>query len=294
MSDVPDVLYIMGFGRAGTTILEILLSSNSGLFGAGELTYIIRDAFIRDVTCSCGRRSSECEVWSRLRGSVPDSQAELLAIAELFLKVQSHGRFPLVAANLYDGERLKRYRDINRLLFERLRTVTGAHAVVDSSKYPGRALTLARSLPEKVRVICLTRSPAGLMTSFQKQHKDEQLPKSVLGTVAYYTYVLTSLRVATWLLGRSNVLHVRYEELVSDPSGTLHRIEDWSGHDLSTARQIVATDGWFDVGHIVTGNRLRKQGQVRFNPGAGAPRLPTLSARLAVRALDLYRRLLGF
>ena len=45
-NSIPDILYIMGPGRSGTTVLHILLANNPGFFGMGEITHVFRDAFL--------------------------------------------------------------------------------------------------------------------------------------------------------------------------------------------------------------------------------------------------------
>jgi hypothetical protein len=288
----PDILYIMGFGRSGTTILEVILSVNPGIFGAGELTHILRDGFRDAAVCACGEPACTCPVWSRVGNRVGRKPETLAAGIETLRRFEAHERFPLVAAGLFDSTAARQYRRINDQLFESLGEISGAQVVVDSSKYAGRALMLARCFPHRVRVICLTRSPGGLMHSFRKPHRQEQRQKSVVGTLAYYMYVFACLRVASLRL--PNVLHVAYEELTADPVGTLERIEQWSGYDLSRAREKLRAGEFFQVGHIVTGNRLRKQGRVRFCPTAGSGRVHGLVARLAVGVMTMYGKLLGY
>src|SRR5687767_4385545 len=51
---MPEILYVMGTGRSGTTILEVLLTNEEGITSTGEVKHIFRDAFVRDLQCACG------------------------------------------------------------------------------------------------------------------------------------------------------------------------------------------------------------------------------------------------
>ena len=290
---MPDILYIMGTGRSGTTILEILLSNSEGLSGVGEITHIFRDGFINDVVCSCGQHVSNCEMWLHVKNGCEWPEENYQDIDELFAKIAWHSHFPVVLLGLIGEKDKKRYRDINGCLFKKFSEISGASVIVDSSKYAGRGLQLARMFPDRVKVICLTRAPAGLVSAFGKSDADEQKPKSLISTFLYYVYTMTCFRIVKTLLGK-RVLHVRYEELNSEPTQTLERIEGWCGHSLSRSREYVSENQLLDVGHIVTGNRLRKQGRVRFMPSQKTAKKEGVVAIFVVSIMNMYRLLLGF
>jgi hypothetical protein len=291
-SSFPNIIYIMGPGRSGSTILEVLLINSPGIMGVGEITHVVRDGFMNDVVCSCGKRTSTCAFWSKVRASVNWDQKEVSSFVNLFRSVEWHSKFPLVAFGLVSEATIKKYNQVNRKLFEAAMAVSGESVIVDSSKYAGRGLALARSFPGKVKVICLTRCPAGLIYSFQKVDAGDQKPKSIIPTVIYYLYVMFCLRVVAWQLG-SNVLAVQYDELIKDAVGTLGKIEKWSGIELAVTKQKLVQDALLDVGHIVTGNRMRTKGPVRFRPSQGCGRVESGRVQVAVFIMELYRRLLG-
>lgn len=290
-NSIPEIIYIMGSGRTGSTILEILLANNPGIVGVGEITHVFRDGFIDDVICSCGKPALKCALWSSVLKECNWHQDEIQSLVELFRAIEWHSKFPTLALNLVSRRTLRKYHDVNRNLFQAVASVSNSKFIVDSSKYAGRALALSNVFPGKVRVICLTRSPAGIVSSFQRTDAEEQRPKSLFSTVVYYLYVMSCLRVVAWRLG-SRVLHVRYEEMVADPQGTLTRIEEWCDLDLSLAREMLTQNAWFDVGHIVTGNRLRKKGRVKFKPNVAKPRMSALAPRLSTKIMDMCRTIL--
>jgi len=257
------VIYIMGTARSGSTILEILLAEAENVFGAGEITNLIEDGFIEDKPCSCQQSSSRCSIWGPVKDRLGLSESELKEFECLLQKVDWHTGFIQQLFGLMSKKDLLAYQKFNQALLLAIERTSGCQIILDSSKFSGRAIALKRFLKGNLSVICLTRSPIGLMKSFQKPNKDEQRPKSPLVTLIYYLVTLTSLRLACWILGK-NVMQMRYEELQANPVDSLKSIEAFCGLDLKQTKQQIKKRESFDVGHIVTGNRLRKKGRVYF------------------------------
>lgn len=282
----------MGTGRSGTTILEILLANNPGITGVGELKHIFRDGFLRDLPCACGRSGRQCELWSAVLQATGWNRSDWREIGQAIEKFESHQRFPLVWAGV--GTASARYGQASEALFNAIGVAQHSEVIVDSSKYAGRALMLARLFPDRVKVLCITRSASGLLQAFARKDDKEQRPKSSLAAAAYYLYVLACMRCVRARL-KQRCFAIRFEDLNRDPAATLDAIEAWSGYSLGKARAGVAAGDWFDVGHIVTGNRLRRQGRVKFDPARQADtRKPAAPAPMLARLLEAYRRLLGF
>jgi len=291
--DLPKVLYIMGTARSGSTILEILLSKGKGVFGAGELTSLIQDGFIENKQCSCGSSCADCDVWGRVSEILKLDKQELEEWAALQKKMDWHDGFLRQLFSMVSRKDTLSYRELNTRLLMVIKEVTGCNIILDSSKYAGRAIALARIVDADVRVICLTRSPAGLMASFQKPNKEEQRPKRPAAALLYYLVTLASLRIASALSGR-RVYRLSYEALLANPNRVLREIEAWSGVDLSDVRGQLNKEKPFPVGHLVTGNRLRKQGEVRFEPRMNNAAPAGLKAKAAVVVMNGWRWMLGF
>jgi hypothetical protein len=289
---LPAIVYVMGTGRSGTTILEILLANNPGVLGVGEVTHIFRDGFIKNVRCGCGALTRDCRIWSEIRHQCGWTNDDDERLATLFRRYAWHGRFPWLALGLDSRKERDAFLESNSRLFNAVRNVSGAEVVIDSSKYAGRALALARAFPHHVRIICVTRSPAGLIRAFHKPATDEQLPKTLPALSAYYAYVTLCLRIVTLLLGK-RVLHVRYDDLAGKPVETLERIGTFLQRDLTAVIHKVAHNEWLNIGHIVTGNRIRHEGRVRFRAAAPEKGLVKRRERVAAWLLNGYRRILG-
>jgi hypothetical protein len=284
----PDIIYVMGTGRSGTTIAEVLLSNSPEIAGAGESTHIFSAGFQENGVCACGAETSSCDLWSAVREDCAWTDADVSRGAEIFEKFSKHSNFPAIAIGLGGKAAKEDFRKFNTALYSSIARMTGARAVVDASKYALRALSLARLYPGRTFILCLTRSPEGLLHSFSKPNKKEQRPKSTLSTVYYYIYVLACIRIVSWLCG-SQVFYLRYEEFVSEPEKALERIEQWTGIDLSASRKKLAANDYLDIGHMVTGNRLRYKKRIQFRMSNGEHNIAGWNKKTAALVMNLFR-----
>lgn len=280
----------MGTGRSGTTILEILLRQSKGVFGLGELTYIFRDGWILNKPCSCGETAKTCKFWSQVMEYLKLDHESVECYERLFRKYERHSYFPFLLFMNKQDNLWHKYAAGNLSLFDSASKLSGANWIIDSSKYPGRALALSSILKERLRIICISRSADGLVNAFSKQNEGEQKPKPRSMAVAYFLYSLLCM----WLVKRrlrENVLTIRFETLRNNPASALSAIEAWAGVDLADSLNKVSTGGFMNVGHIVTGNRIRKDGKVRFERREGVEKIKN---SLIYRGLEQFRRGLGF
>jgi len=289
---LPNVIYIMGTGRSGSTVLEIMLANNRGAFGAGEAFNLLMDGFIHDKECSCGYAFSECDVWSKVKANVGLSESECRRLAEKSGKLEQHkGFWRQIFGRLRKKDKVECV-SLNLALLRHIKRAANAEVVIDSSKYAGRALLLTRAMPGKVRVIWLTRSPRGILASYAKRDGGEQPSMPPIWVLAYVAFVTLCAAIARKKLG-DQCIHVRYEDLLADPVGQIDRIEKWSECDLSGTRERLVEDDVFEVGHVVTSNQLRKQGKITLKRQSGRGDLTSLSSRVAACVLGLWYRLLG-
>ena len=249
------LLYIMGTGRSGSTALQILLSQAEGAFGAGELSFLAEDLYLRPKTCSCG--DPHCSIWSGVRDRLGWTVPVARDVATVHRQIDGHRA-------VWSGRRdLSVYGVCNRQVLRALRETTGARVIIDGSKYAARALALQQVLP--IRVICLTRSFRGLRRAWSRRVDPvEQPPKSLASLLAYWGYVHPALAHASRQLGE--VMPVTYEALAADPAGVLAKIGDFAELDLGPVIDGVRRQASVPVGHLLRGNRLRRAGWFRWAP----------------------------
>jgi hypothetical protein len=60
------VLYIGGFGRSGSTLVERILGQLPGFCSAGEIVFLWQRGLIENQLCGRGATFSECDFWTRV------------------------------------------------------------------------------------------------------------------------------------------------------------------------------------------------------------------------------------
>lgn len=61
-SRVTDLIYIGGYGRSGSTLLETLLATRGDVLACGEIVSCLHER--KERPCTCGKSRYECAVWS--------------------------------------------------------------------------------------------------------------------------------------------------------------------------------------------------------------------------------------
>ncbi len=257
----PPVLYIGGYGRSGSTILEMMLTAHPAIVGGGEI-FRAPEIFAESRSrCTCGMPLHTCPVWSEVRPAV-------LTAAEAFGGLRAlQAEFTALEGRLGRGNPAVElhWQRINMAAFAALRGAKpDASWVVDSSKTArGAAKRPARLegiLNAKLRLIFLRRRPAAVMRSAAKgsnraMEAGVESGGALAALRAYAGWILATASAASHAGRMSNSARaLTYEAMVDDPGETFSAIIEWLGlppcHDweermLSEPR------------HLIGGNRVR-------------------------------------
>lgn len=272
----PRLLFIAGWGRSGSTLLDRMLGQVPGVFSAGELRDIWTRGVLEDRLCGCGAPFRECEVWRKV-GEVafggwdaPDL-ADAQALRE---KLDRPWAVPMLLGSrvspVADAD-VARYVGLLRRLYAAIAEVTGARVIVDSSKIATFAL-LARQVPGmELRTVHLVRDPRGVVHSWRKQviredsgGRDAMLRYGVVGASARYL-AYNGLAHGLRLAGPYRFL--RYEDLLAAPRDTVARILGFAGVAAPGDTLAFVRDDEVDLepNHTVDGNPMRlERGSVRL------------------------------
>ncbi len=272
LPDYPLIVYIAGFGRSGSTLLDILLGNHEDIASLGEVASLFKQA--GRLRCSCGQDVSACEVWRPISESVRRcASGDWARARQTQAAVEA---FPPGLAAPLAGRRSQReaavaiYRQLMRELFRAIKEVTGRPIAVDSSKTAWRTLyrplRLATLCGLDVRVIHLIRDGRRVMGS-EMRGTDPQIERGaegrrvLRGYKAVASWAWTNLLTA-WVLRelpRGNVMRLRYEDLMQNPAGTLEEIGAFIDVNTAGLQARVAACQPLVVHHLLGGNRLARQ-----------------------------------
>jgi len=257
------VLYIAGYGRSGSTLLDLLLGRIEGWFSMGEFRlvwYARRDGW----RCACGEKVADCEIWSQVfarAGDVDDGHA--LSLVKTMVRTR---RVPELLASHLPGDHRAEREELRGLLgsvYGATAQVTGARVLVDSSKDPVYGLVLAGIPSIRLHVVHLVRDSRAVAWSWQRRRLRPEI-----GTTDAYMPVRSPVRTSLdWdlrnglahVLGRRAASYTRltYESFVRDPDAVVEAIARRIDPDASVTIGDPTTAA---ANHTVAGNPMRFEG----------------------------------
>lgn len=217
----PQVIYVMGAGRSGSTILGVTLGNCEGVFFAGEL-----DAWLARSGEPQVQDAERTQFWETVRDRVTGAAALYGNRPQRTIERS----LSLFRFRLWQDRRSLQgpYRRVSESLYEAVAAVSGAEAVVDSSHYPLRAREMQRLTGVDLYLIYLVRDPQSVVASFNRRDV-AQYSKSTL-TTNVYLWLTSLLSVMVFLSHpRERRLFVRYEDFVADPATVVGEIVGLAG-----------------------------------------------------------------
>jgi hypothetical protein len=280
----PKVIYVMGSGHSGSTILGVTLGNCSGIFFSGELQNYLR---------RCGLPVlgglERTRFWASVRKQVPEAD-ELYGGQSQRLLERSFALFRM--GEWREKRRLRpRYRRVAEELFGAVARVAGATHVVDTSHFPLRARELQQIDGIDLYLVFLVRDPKPVVASIGRmvnRHDTAKRVSMMIKTNAdlWLTHAL-SLSVFLRQPHERRIL-VHYEDFVAAPESVLRQILD---HSDSTAA-IPDLDS-LKTGLAIHGNRLIGADVVALKrePHASTPATTSISGMLQLPWTRVLARL---
>ena len=264
----PKVVFIAGWGRSGTTLLDQVLGQAPGFFSAGELRSIWMD-----YTCGCGVRVHRCPFWEPILEQVV-ARPRGVSFGRLAATQQEHvratpfrlrrlGRLQRTAERAEEWSDLRAYARTREALYRRAAELAGCEVVIDSSKNPADALLLTRLSGIDVFVIHVVRDPRAAAHSWGKRRL---LPDPPARYFQRFGPLHSSLYWLRWNLLIETVVRpavgadyalVRYEDFARSPEDTVRSICRRLGRDDQGVSFSSGSTLQVEQNHMVDGNPLR-------------------------------------
>lgn len=262
------VVYVLGDGRSGSTVLDIVLGNHPEIESVGEARKVPTRGWGQGSPCSCGRPMGACPFWSAVHKEWVRrvGSDDLEGYAKLQRAFERRGALPrlLLGGSRPSGE-LARYARMNGALFGAIRAVSGKPIVVDSSKVPARALVLAAGPGIELHTVHLIRDARGVAAS-RKRSGTGVAATPVWRSAARWTEANLTSEIVRRL--DPGGVRVRYEDLVADPRRELGRIGASVGVDFSGLAEDVLAGREMKVNHVGGGNRVRMEGRIKLSSDA--------------------------
>jgi len=250
------VVFIVGYTRSGSTLLERLLSIASGTVAVGEMAYLWEPEVRNNSYCGCGIKWDCCPFWKR----VLSAQQCLDFEKDRSPDVPQFWRFfgDLVRRrDSSDDAHYRRFLNQIESIYRAISEQTHQSIIVDSSKGPVFGLAVSRLPGASVTLIHLVRDSRGCAFSWMERKARRELgEKAFMRRLPPYRAALawTGKNLQADILRMQRCLHIflRYEDLVAQPAFEVNKILAQLGLSSISPDQ----DGIFHppVSHGIWGN----------------------------------------
>ena len=269
MGSAPvKVLYVVGLGRSGSTILSNSLGQVPGFFSGGELNFIWRHNVLENRLCGCGRPFRECPVWTTVMDEAFGGMGGVDPRG--MMRLQNSGtRTRHIPMMLTEGgrrslaERLEKFLFNYGRLYEAIKTATGSRVVVDSSKEPAHGFAMGMVPGADLYALHLVRDPRAAAYSWSKKkpqpdtdNKEFMARFSPAKSSALWDSWNASAEVL-WRRTPQRYLRLRYEDFVADPRRSFEKVLDLIGERDAEPPLVGEREVKLGVSHTVSGNPNR-------------------------------------
>ena len=264
-----SIIYMGGYGRSGSTLIEMLIADNSRVVGIGECSNIF-EVFKNPgkAICSCGDKACDCPFWADIWKRINRRDLDTSKIEQWASLFESYyGFFFWIIAGKQRRQAYARYiRVFVSSVYRQL--PEGIDYLVDSSKSTRktalRPFWLQRFGGCRLVMVHVVRDARGCIWSqvrgSNKKLERNENPKLIFAssrtTVNWILSNCFANLIGSWL-GNKQYTRVRYEDFITEPAETLASVERMSGLDLNDQYKRINTGLLSPNTHQFSGNRMR-------------------------------------
>jgi hypothetical protein len=268
------VVYIQGYGRSGSTLLDTILHQEKNSYSVGALNNIFKWS-TEGQLCACGMELCQCDFWSQIDQIKNVDLSEVNHYQDLqsgFEKFSNYKKL-IKGESSYQEE----YKNLQEKIFFDISNISNKTIIIDSSKSTrdctGRAFALHQYTDINVKIIHLVRDVRGVCWSTikktgsneRRRFTDNKFINTVRAALSWWLTNKMSLKT-TAMLPAGSVITVRYEDLCDSPARELSRIGDFLQLDYSSVVEKVLNGEELDVSHNLGGNQIRFNRALKFKP----------------------------
>lgn len=274
-----NVLFVGGYGRSGSTIIDLLLSRVKGVTVLGEVRHLFGRTILDDELCNCGKTIRKCDYWNEIisnaltlgysRETIDNSMKTVNRVLSTRQVMNPRWRSKDFT------QKLDIYISVFNSVYKTASDLSGSKLLIDSSKYPLHLLAMNQSSSINSRNMLLIRDPRAVAYSWTKpkvrteiHHEVRLMPK--------YNVVRSAL---AWNVSNSLTKKVKnfsdyyrvqkYEDFIIEPLTQVNEIVDFSMDSKIKINDDIFTDNGSGELHRIAGNPLdsdKKNQEIKINP----------------------------
>jgi hypothetical protein len=271
------IIFIGGYGRSGSTLLDRLLGQLDGGFSLGEVRHAWSRSFGDNQLCGCGEPFRDCSFWNRVVDLAFGgfNEIDLDRIQNLRGKVDRVRFAPLLAFPRLRppsfSVNLEEYLHILQRLYTAVFEVSNSRVLVDSSKDFLQGAMLLNMPETDLHFIQLVRDSRAVAHSWTRkrerpevQGESANMPRyTVLRSGFEWSYKNLIVEVFRSMSDSNQLL--RYEDFVNNPEKTIKDITRCALGEEKVPGKMSGHTVEIGDNHTVSGNPMRfKRGEIEI------------------------------
>ena len=271
-ADNPKILFLLGKGRAGGTLLNNVLGQLDGFTAPGELPRLWTWGLTEGWLCGCGVPVRDCPYWKPIVDQVLGdrrqvSPAQVTRWQEELLTWRKVPRLLLRSPNSSkEWATLDSYTAVMGELYRAIARASGARVIVESTRWPTAPTILGLVPGMDVRVLHLVRDPRAIIYSWKRRKALVDRPGNPEMQRFGATYTMVSWLARSFLAervsgrwGPERARLLRYEDFIANPRHHLEEILSFVDEPQQDLGFVADGSVRLDATHTVGGNpdRLR-------------------------------------
>lgn len=272
------LIYILGLGHSGSTLLDLILGMHNQIESLGEINYF--NKYISgNLNCSCGKRINECDYWVKILNIYLNKMKEyeikdihdLTPISGLSVFSKISRMFFLKKA--FNSKQLEEFGLKNYILFQSILENRKKNIILDSSKNSGRLVFLKETNLFSIKVIYLFREGQATLESLKRKANDPKreyafYPGPFRATISFMKSSLINNEICSRYFDKKDIYRLTYENLTKNFSSELKNLCYFIGinYPEEDFNYIYKNGIKKQRNHNIGGNRLRfsKINKIRY------------------------------
>ncbi len=197
------IIYILGLGRSGTTLITSLLNSHPDIVGIGEVNNILTQN--DSSKCSCSFSLEKCPFWSSIFKEINNNLGFTREDVRSIIHKQERKR------NFFNPFKPMNedYLTLNKSFYSVVSEISGQNIIVDSSKNIMRYFSIKNHFD--ISTITTIRNPFGVCWSLQKIYKESNHRSKIL-IYSLLSYTFNNLFILSLSYFNKKMIVFKYED----------------------------------------------------------------------------------
>ena len=249
---VNNIIFILGPGRNGSTLLEALLNQHDSTVSVGEVYRYWERFYKRETLCSCREKIQQCKFWSAVNEEILNNYPHPLDL------IKSEIKEVLKYKNFYHLNKPNHWKTLRgevKNLYQAIFNISDNKIIIDSSKSPSWGIFLDTIPDFKVHFIDLRRNLVEVGNSWKKKKVlKEYYDKEVYMPIKkdfqiIKEYIKTSILISRISKKSQYLITVQYEDLCNHTDRIIDSI--WKSFEIAGSDKMNGTSRF---SHSIAGN----------------------------------------